>query len=86
MSVVGFDDTVLARVARLATVRQPLRELGRQAVEVLVARLETRGQDIAPRDAANIVLATELVLGCHAGGAKGLRDHHCPMTMVARLR
>jgi LacI family transcriptional regulator len=63
VSVVGFDDTVLARAARLATVRQPLRELGRQAVQVLVARIEASGQDTALRDTANIVLATELVPG-----------------------
>lgn len=63
VSVVGFDDTVLARAARLATVRQPLRELGRQAVQVLVSRIAAAGQDADVRDTANIVLATELVLG-----------------------
>ena len=63
VSVVGFDDTVLARTARLATVRQPLRELGRRAVEVLIARIEARRQDTPLRGPKNIVLPTETVAG-----------------------
>lgn len=63
VSVVGFDDTVLARTARLATVRQPLRELGRRAVEVLIARIEARRQDTTLRGPKNIVLPTETVAG-----------------------
>jgi len=61
VSVVGFDDSLLARSARMATVQQPLHELGSQAVRVLMdcidARLDGRGwhgQD-------NIVLPTTLV-------------------------
>jgi LacI family transcriptional regulator len=43
-SVVGFDDTVEATVAvpALTTVRQPLAELGRTAVSVLLRRLHNR--------------------------------------------
>lgn len=63
VSVTGFDDTVLARAARLATVRQPLRELGRRAVAVLMSRIEARLNDAAARGPTNIVLPTELVAG-----------------------
>lgn len=63
ISVVGFDDTVLARAARLATVRQPLSELGRRAVELLIARIEARRQDTVLRGPHNIVLPTETVPG-----------------------
>jgi len=43
VSIVGFDDTLAARmtVPPLTTVRQPLRLLGRRAVEVLVDRIES---------------------------------------------
>ncbi len=63
ISVVGFDDTVLARAARLATVRQPLRELGRRAVEELIARIDARRQDAPLRGPRNIVLPTETIPG-----------------------
>ncbi len=41
ISVAGFDDTLAARttVPQLTTVRQPLREMGARAVEVLLARI-----------------------------------------------
>ena len=44
LSVVGFDDTVEAAVTRpgLTTVRQPLAELGRTAVSLLLRQLENR--------------------------------------------
>jgi LacI family transcriptional regulator len=63
ISVVGFDDTMLARSAHLATVRQPLREMGHRAVEMLMGRIEAKhlgGVQAAP---TNIVLPTEIVLG-----------------------
>lgn len=63
ISVVGFDDTLLARSAHLATVRQPLRELGHRAVELLVGRIEAKHQDSVYRTPNNIVLPTEIVLG-----------------------
>nr|WP_281375256.1 LacI family DNA-binding transcriptional regulator [Aquabacterium terrae] len=62
ISVVGFDDTVLARTARMATVRQPLRELGAKAVDVLLARIDARVQDRAYSGPRNIVLPTEVVV------------------------
>jgi len=44
-SVVGFDDTVEASVAvpAMTTVRQPLAELGRTAISVLLRQLNNRG-------------------------------------------
>jgi DNA-binding LacI/PurR family transcriptional regulator len=58
ISVVGFDDTALARAARLATVRQPLHEMGRRAVELLMAQINGTAT-AAPQ---NIVFPTEIVL------------------------
>jgi len=63
VSVVGFDDTMLARSAHLATVRQPLREMGHRAVGLLMDRIEAKHRDTSYRPASNIVLPTELVLG-----------------------
>jgi LacI family transcriptional regulator len=63
VSVVGFDYTLLARTSRLATVRQPLQQLGREATETLLSLIEARqagGTSSAPR---NIVLPTETVTG-----------------------
>ncbi|HJV69235.1 LacI family DNA-binding transcriptional regulator [Ideonella sp.] len=63
VSVVGFDDTLLARTSRLATVRQPLQQMGRQAAEVLLSRIETRHENPLQRAPRNVVLPTELVAG-----------------------
>jgi LacI family transcriptional regulator len=58
VSVVGFDDLELSRVVvpRLTTVRQPLEEMGRLGVELLLRLIG--GGEI---DALHIELATELV-------------------------
>jgi len=65
VSVVGFDDTLLARTSRLATVRQPLQMLGRQAAEILIGQIESRhgGPAHAERLPQTIVLPTEVVPG-----------------------
>jgi LacI family transcriptional regulator len=63
ISVVGFDDTMLARSAHLATVRQPLCEMGHRAVKLLVERIEAKHRDAVYRAPNNIVLPTEIVLG-----------------------
>jgi LacI family transcriptional regulator len=59
LSVVGFDD--LPEAARvnpaLTTVRQPLREMGRVAVNQLLSRLDDPGQP-----PARVVLDTELIV------------------------
>ena len=68
VAVTGFDDIPLARHLRtpLTTVRQPIREMGRTAFEVLYSMIG--GEQPAERD---IVLATELIrresCGCPAG-------------------
>jgi LacI family transcriptional regulator len=58
VSVVGFDDTIEAAVTApaLTTVRQPLAELGRTAVSLLLRQLEHR-----PFEPLRIELATKLV-------------------------
>jgi LacI family transcriptional regulator len=58
LSVVGFDALEPSRIANLTTVRQPLEEMGRLAVQLLSNVLE--GQRT---DAMRIELATELVVG-----------------------
>ena len=58
-SIVGFDDTQLARMASppLTTVRQPLAEMGRVAVRTALRLVD--GESI---DSHHVELATELVL------------------------
>jgi len=63
VSVVGFDGTMLARSAHLATVRQPLREMGHRAVRLLLDRIEAKHQGAVHRGPSNIVLPTETVFG-----------------------
>jgi len=68
VAVTGFDDIPMARHLRtaLTTVRQPIREIGRTAFEVVHSMI--KGEQSPERD---IVLATELVrresCGCPAG-------------------
>ena len=72
VAVTGFDDIPLARHLRtpLTTVRQPIREIGRTAFEVLYSMIG--GEQPPERD---IMLATELVrresCGCPAGTGRG---------------
>jgi LacI family transcriptional regulator len=63
ISVTGFDCTMLARSARLSTVRQPLREMGQRAVQLLVAQIEAKLQGMAWRAPINIVFPTGIVDG-----------------------
>jgi LacI family transcriptional regulator len=66
LSVVGFDDTELARILapRLTTVRQPLAELGRTAVSLLNRLIE--GQRI---EALRVELSTRLIVRESTGPA-----------------
>jgi LacI family transcriptional regulator len=59
LSIVGFDDLDLSRVVvpRLTTVRQPLEEMARMGVELLLRLID--GREI---DTLHIELATELVV------------------------
>jgi DNA-binding LacI/PurR family transcriptional regulator len=64
VSVVGYDNTYMARSAHMATVHQPLHEIGQRAVEVLLQRIEAlrRGEPHAP-ERSDIILPTEIVTG-----------------------
>jgi LacI family transcriptional regulator len=59
VSIVGFDDTTEAQFVTpgLTTVRQPLAEMGRMAVSLLLRLLEGR-----PRETVQVELATKLVV------------------------
>jgi LacI family transcriptional regulator len=64
ISVVGFDDTLIARttVPPLTTVRQPLHGMGQQAVEVLLAQIRGMGAPLAGGAIKPIVFPVDLVL------------------------
>jgi LacI family transcriptional regulator len=70
VSVVGFDDTLLARTSNLATVRQPLQQLGHQAAELLIARITSGHEVISPVEPSNIVLPTKVVDGATLAAAR----------------
>lgn len=62
VSVAGFDDSIAARTAvpQLTSVRQPLRAMGRRAVELLLTRIESRSA--APASTKPVVFPTEIVV------------------------
>lgn len=64
VSVVGFDDTIMARttVPQLTTVRQPLRAMGQRAVEALLADVRQPSSRQTDRPPAMHVFPTEVVL------------------------
>jgi LacI family transcriptional regulator len=63
VSVAGFDHTLLARTLHMAAARQPLQEMGRQAVVVLMQLIETQRRGEPYEGPLNIVLPTEVVPG-----------------------
>jgi LacI family transcriptional regulator len=63
ISVVGFDDTALARAARLSTVAQPLGQIGRQAAEVLIGLINARHEHVVAHVAPSTVFPTQFVQG-----------------------
>jgi len=62
ISVAGFDHTLLARTRHMAAVRQPLYEMGRHAVEVLMQLIETHRQGLPYMGSRNVVLPVKTVL------------------------
>jgi LacI family transcriptional regulator len=66
LSIAGFDDIDLAQATRprLTTVRQPLQEMGRLAVSLLIRLMERQRLD-----ALHVELATELVVRDSTGPA-----------------
>ena len=63
ISVVGFDNTLLARATYLTTVRQPLREMGQRAVKLLLEHIDAKQHNTPYSVPHNVVLPTELILG-----------------------
>lgn len=63
ISIAGFDHTLLARTLHMATVRQPLLEMGRQAVTVLMQLIEAQRNGQPYEGPSNIVLPVEIVPG-----------------------
>ena len=59
LAVIGFDDTPLVQYLSppLTTLRQPLREVGRRCVEILVSLLEDK-----PVEDTQVLLAPELIV------------------------
>lgn len=80
ISVAGFDDTLAARTAmpQLTTMRQPLREMGARAVEILLAAIAPGAG--AKVSAKPIVFPTELVVRASVGVPPGIQR------LVPRLR
>lgn len=63
VSVVGYDNTLMARSVHMTTVRQPLHDMGRLAVEILVQRVQALKQGEPYPGPFNIVLPTEIIPG-----------------------
>lgn len=62
ISVAGFDDFAWTQNFHpaLTTVAQPARELGRQAMQLLLSRVETNAEEHIPAEARHVVLAPQL--------------------------
>ncbi len=63
VSVVGFDDALAARTTspQLTTVRQPLRAMGRQAVEALLLHVDARHHEPIAETQTSIVFPTQII-------------------------
>ncbi|PZT54768.1 LacI family DNA-binding transcriptional regulator [Paenibacillus silvae] len=74
VSIIGFDNTILASVTNppLTTVAQPIEDLGRHAVDLLIAELKGGLQD-EQTAAQKIVLKPELVVRDSAGQAPAVQ-------------
>ncbi len=61
IAIVGYDDIHTARYVKpaLTTVRQPLQEMGKAAVELLLHSIENNGQRLEPR---NLVFPMQLIV------------------------
>lgn len=62
ISIVGFDHTLLARTLHMAAVRQPLFEMGQQAVEALMQLIEAGRRGEPHAAPSNLVLPTGTVM------------------------
>lgn len=73
ISVVGYDHTLMARSVQMATMRQPLHEMGRRAVELLVERIDAMRRNKPLPAPGHLVLPTELVAGVTLGAPRRTR-------------
>ena len=73
LSVVGFDDSPLARRLRpqLTTIKQDITEKGRVAATTLTTAMEHSRDGTKRRRAAHVVLATELVVRDSTAAPRG---------------
>jgi LacI family transcriptional regulator len=69
VAIVGYDDINLSRMIKpaLTTIRQPIKEMAKSAVDLLVEMIETREtQDITPK---NLLFQMELVIRESSGSS-----------------
>ncbi|MEO6280487.1 LacI family DNA-binding transcriptional regulator [Roseateles sp.] len=78
ISIAGFDNTLLARALRLATVNQPLLEMGRRAVNVLMQLIQAQHSGEPYDGPRNIVLPVEIV----PGRTLVARTRHAPLAIL----
>ena len=73
ISVVGFDDIITAAYCEppLTTVKQPLREMGSRAAQILLARIAESDEEFPPE----IVMEPELIVRDSTGPAPALNGH-----------
>jgi LacI family transcriptional regulator len=73
ISIIGFDDIPQASLVypKLTTVRQPLEQMGRVAVKMLLERIEDQS-----RPPQRVALATQLVIRDSCGPYQTQRDEH----------
>lgn len=64
VAVTGVDDTAFGRISEpeLTTVRQPVEQLGEEAVTMLLSRLHDSRRGRGPRASRSLVLAPELIV------------------------
>ena len=82
ISVIGFDDIEFSEIhdPALTTMRQPRREMGRQAMNTIVALLE--GTELSNR---SIILTHELIERASAGRAPTTPTRKSRSRVVSRL-
>ena len=75
VSVCGFDDSQIARttIPQLTTIRQPLKEMGKTAVEILLKRIDEYQQESDHNPASPVVFPTELVIRGSTAAPSGHR-------------
>jgi len=63
VSVIGYDHTLMTRAVQMATVRQPLHDMGRLATEVLVGCIDASHRGEAYAGPSRILMPTETITG-----------------------